>query len=533
MADKIRTEDQSGGVNIGGDARAGGDIVGKNKNVFITLIGTGAAIIVILGLVISQLLPYFLPASFFSSPPAPTPLAFAPASSSETLLIIATFDDRSAGQFSGIDPAQRIYNLITEKLPGNNLKLRVERFVQPIQDTNKAREVLKAYGATLLIWGWYDKLGAEPQVELDKDKITLKNPRSPEFSLATPESFVVRFTKEIPAQSAYVAFFSLGMMQLNTGASNIASTFFTQAIDSASLVDSQAVNPWEALMWRGNVYAWSGEHNLAIGDYTKALALYPHREGYFNRGVEYSAQSTQAAAIADYSKAIEIDPKYAMAYYNRGNAYTAQGNYAAAFADYSKAIEVDPKYKEAYLNRGNAYTAQGNYAAAIADYSKAIEIDPKYAMAYYNRGRTYFDQGNYTAAIADYSKAIEIDPKFKEAYFNRGVSYGAQGNSAAAIADYSKAIEIDPNYQRAYTGRGNAYADWKKFDLAILDYQKALKADPGDAYTYCVLGITYTKMGDFKLAVVNLEQGVQRDTKSEYPWCKKALEDARMGTPTP
>ncbi len=52
-------------------------------------------------------------------------------------------------------------------------------------------------------------------------------------------------------------------------------------------------------------------------------------------------------------------------------------------------------------------------------------------------------------------------------------------------------------------------------------------------YTYCVLGITYTKIGNFGLAVYNLEKGVEMDIDSKYPWCKAALDNARLGTPTP
>jgi len=60
-------------------------------------------------------------------------------------------------------------------------------------------------------------------------------------------------------------------------------------------------------------------------------------------------------AIADESKAIEIDPKNATAYYNRGVAYDTLGQWDKAIADYSRAIEIDPKYAKAYSNRNNAY----------------------------------------------------------------------------------------------------------------------------------------------------------------------------------
>ena len=60
-------------------------------------------------------------------------------------------------------------------------------------------------------------------------------------------------------------------------------------------------------------------------------------------------------AIADYDKAIELNPKYFNAYYNRGTAKDGLKQYKESIADYDKAIELDPKYFDAYYNRGFAY----------------------------------------------------------------------------------------------------------------------------------------------------------------------------------
>ena len=72
-----------------------------------------------------------------------------------------------------------------------------------------------------------------------------------------------------------------------------------------------------------------------------------------------------------------------------GDDYYGRGEFDQAIASYSKAIELDPKYENAYNNRGLAYDDQGKFDQAIADYSMAIELDPKYIDAYYNRGIAY------------------------------------------------------------------------------------------------------------------------------------------------
>ena len=71
---------------------------------------------------------------------------------------------------------------------------------------------------------------------------------------------------------------------------------------------------------------------------------------------------------------------------NRGLAYADKEDYDRAIADYDKALELDPKDATAYNNRGFTYDKKGDYDKAIADYNKALELDPKDATAYNNRG---------------------------------------------------------------------------------------------------------------------------------------------------
>lgn len=52
------------------------------------------------------------------------------------------------------------------------------------------------------------------------------------------------------------------------------------------------------------------------------------------------------------------------------------GEYGKAIAEYDKAIDLEPRYALARFNRAYAYGETGEYDKAIADYSKAIELDP-------------------------------------------------------------------------------------------------------------------------------------------------------------
>jgi len=64
----------------------------------------------------------------------------------------------------------------------------------------------------------------------------------------------------------------------------------------------------------------------------------------------------------------------AAAYRNRGIVNAAKQDYDRAIADFSKAIELNPKYVAAYNDRAAVYTSKGDYQRAVADVTKAVEL---------------------------------------------------------------------------------------------------------------------------------------------------------------
>jgi tetratricopeptide (TPR) repeat protein len=208
-----------------------------------------------------------------------------------------------------------------------------------------------------------------------------------------------------------------------------------------------------------NTYARCKDWKDSITLWNDVIEKFPQKipTAYSNRGVSYSDLGQSDKAIADFSEAIEIDPKFRDAYASRGNAYGNLGQWNKEIADCSRAIEIDPKCVIAYSDRGIAYCNLGQWDKAITDFSRAIVIDPNYIKAYSNRGVAYGNLGQWNKEITDCSKAIEIDPNHAKAYYNRGVAYSNLGQWDMAIADYSRAIKIDPNYTKAYSNRDVAY----------------------------------------------------------------------------
>lgn len=162
-------------------------------------------------------------------------------------------------------------------------------------------------------------------------------------------------------------------------------------------------------------------------------------------------------AIAEYTRAVELDPNHFKAYFNRGFAYDKIREFSKAVQDYSRALEIDPDNAYAFYNRGIAYDRAGQWGLAIEDFTKAIKILPNYADFYHNRGFCYRKQGRYDLAVVDYSEAIRLNDKHFKAVYNRAFSYDKMGKYKEAIADYSRAIELEPMNANAYHNRGSTY----------------------------------------------------------------------------
>ena len=68
----------------------------------------------------------------------------------------------------------------------------------------------------------------------------------------------------------------------------------------------------------------------------------PNAQAYFDRGVASRNKVDFDSAIAEFTKAIQLDPKFARAYFARGLVYQDKGDTDRAIADFTRVIELDP-----------------------------------------------------------------------------------------------------------------------------------------------------------------------------------------------
>jgi TonB family protein len=127
------------------------------------------------------------------------------------------------------------------------------------------------------------------------------------------------------------------------------------------------------------------------------------------KGPAVKVSATPTPKIEATPVATPKPPDYTV-YQNRANSNFVMGEYDAAIVDYNKAIELNPKESSIYFSRGLAHFNNKSFTPAIADFDKVIELDPKEATAYFKRGNALEKIGNFEKALTDYQKAVELDP---------------------------------------------------------------------------------------------------------------------------
>ncbi len=119
--------------------------------------------------------------------------------------------------------------------------------------------------------------------------------------------------------------------------------------------------------------------------------------------------------------------------------------YAAAEDLYRKAIELDPRLAIAYTNLGNILFRKGDAAGAETYYARALALDDRQPEAHYNLGYVMLERGDAKGAAAAFEAAIERDSRFADAHFNLAMAYEHLGERAKARFHWRRYLDLEPN----------------------------------------------------------------------------------------
>jgi tetratricopeptide (TPR) repeat protein len=105
---------------------------------------------------------------------------------------------------------------------------------------------------------------------------------------------------------------------------------------------------------------------------TTALERAPSAPLWNQRGMIVAAQGRWEDAIADYDRALALDPTLSASLHNRGWAHYQLGHHRLALADYEVLVGVRGDWVLAWQNRGLCREALGDLPGALEDYRTSL-----------------------------------------------------------------------------------------------------------------------------------------------------------------
>ena len=333
----------------------------------------------------------------------------------------------------------------------------------------------------------------------------------------------------------------------------------------------------------GYSHAWIAYIRLDLAEYGRALTcansaikLLPKADkdflvfAYTTRGSVYENLKDTAAAIADYTQAIKIDPTVYKSYEHRAELYYYQHKYALSDADYLKMTQMDDNgaVVSGYMGLGRNLHAQKRYEEAIKVYSKLIALYDDYSSAYSFRAQSLLELKRYEEAVADLVKALDIDndnkaywtmltlkepevvdlmlkklqlqaifaPNYPGWPYYKGLLCEVNDRYKEAIEAYKKTNDmvhdsgIDERIAECYYSLGD-------FDAALEHINYAIEADSTDKSCYYTRANIYAELEQIEKSVDDMSKYIELDPKSYYGYyrrgwwkhllhhCDEAIED--------
>ncbi|WP_230528695.1 tetratricopeptide repeat protein [Streptomyces coeruleorubidus] len=241
------------------------------------------------------------------------------------------------------------------------------------------------------------------------------------------------------------------------------------------------------------------------------------------RGDELRGQAAYAQALAEYDRAVALDPELAVAYRHRAGIRGELGDHDAAIADLDRAVALEPDNSWYVALRGEHHRLARHDAEAVRDLSEGIRLDPASEFAWASRGATHERRGDLDAALSDLGRALDLKPDYAWALARRARVWRALGDPRRQLADLDQALTLSPDWPWARCERGDALRAAGRDAEAVADFDRALSLDPAYASAYASRGASLTNLGRHTEALADLDRAVE--LRPGYAWalCRRAV----------
>jgi len=294
----------------------------------------------------------------------------------------------------------------------------------------------------------------------------------------------------------------------------------------------------------GKIHEDSGQHDLAVQEFQKALTL-DQRNADALDGIAHSYENAGRLKEAEeaFRKAAALRPDSWIGYDSLALFFDRQNRLQEGIEQLKHAIELTPDNSQLYLNLGAFYLDSGDEKLrpqAEAALKKSISLTPSYP-AYANLGSLYCDQKRYSACAETTGKALEINGNNYLVWGNMVTAYLWLGNQGLGNPEklqkaIHRTIELleaqvkeTPKDNLSHAVLASLYAREKQKDQALSQIQTALALSATDPPTLVYVGVAYENLGDRRLALQYIDQalsaGFPADKIRNDPELQELLKD--------
>jgi tetratricopeptide (TPR) repeat protein len=267
-----------------------------------------------------------------------------------------------------------------------------------------------------------------------------------------------------------------------------------------------------ARLTRAGVLAGLGETDAALADLAILESRMPRERFLQVKGEALVSGRRYGEAIAVYSELVALKPDSADAYRRRGHARQATDldkDMPAALADYAKALELDPKMTKIYALRGEILSAGHDEKAVDENYQAWLAQAPDDPQAHAGYAASLARLGKIDRARAEIDRALALAPN-AQAYLTRA-RLTPPDQREAFLADIDKVLTLGQGGDVfAYELRAQRRYVWGQKDLALADIDLALKARPDSLGARRLRARLHQDSGRYDLAIKDLDVVIAR-----------------------
>jgi tetratricopeptide (TPR) repeat protein len=238
----------------------------------------------------------------------------------------------------------------------------------------------------------------------------------------------------------------------------------------------------------------------------------------FNLSKSASPGGTEAPATTNQ----DDEPADAAAFARRGAAFAGRRDFEHALADLTRACELNPNEPEYAYQRGMAYWENNQPIPAMADIDHALELNPDYVQARVARAQLRLANKDITGANADLDAADRAAPKQDDIRFTMGELYGRADVFGSAMTQYDLWIISHPDDSKMpsalYRRCSLRALQGQDLDKGLSDCNRALrlssKSDPVTASIFRVRGLVRLRLGDYDKSIADFDDSLKLAPKN-------------------